>query len=93
MVCICSHLHGKVGDECSGGDVELKDPLSSSRVSVEHATRHRSEGIAGNDGGLDRQLLNVRFNFLEQVMTIINITLIFLNSSSENMCDVAMWFA
>lgn len=69
------HLHGKVGDVCSGGDVELKDPLSSSRVSVEHATWHRSEGIVGNDGGLDRQLLNVRFSFLaeREVMTIIKI--------------------
>lgn len=64
MMYVFPHLHGKVGDVCSSGDLELKDPLSGSRVSVKHATGHRSEGIAGNDGGLDRQLLNVRFSFL-----------------------------
>lgn len=59
-------LHGEVGDEGPSGDLELEDALCSGRVPVEHGAVHRGEGVAGDDGGLDGELLDVRFRLLQR---------------------------
>ena len=59
-----SPLHGEVGDVGVGGDLELEDALCGGRVPVEHGTVHGREGITGDDGGLDGELLDVRFGLL-----------------------------
>lgn len=61
---ICSVLHGEVGDVGLGGDLELEDAVCSGGVPVEHGAVHRGEGVTGDDGGLDGELLDVRFGLL-----------------------------
>lgn len=38
--------------------------LGGGGVPVEHGAVHRREGIAGDDGGLDGEFLDVRFGLL-----------------------------
>lgn len=59
-------LHGEVGDVGVGGDLELEDALGGGGVPVEHGAVHRGEGVAGDDGGLDGQFLDVRFGLLRR---------------------------
>lgn len=57
-------LHGEVGDVGIGGDLEVEFALGGGGVPVEHGAVHRREGIAGDDGGLDGEFLDVRFGLL-----------------------------
>lgn len=57
-------LHGEVGDVGVGGDVEVEDALGGGGVPVEHGAGHRGEGVAGDDGGLDGELVDVRSGLL-----------------------------
>lgn len=57
-------LHGKVRDIGVLGDQELEDALGGGGVPVEHGARHRREGVSGDNGGLHRQLLDMRFGLL-----------------------------
>lgn len=59
-------LHGEVGDVSVRRDLELEDALGGGGVSVEHGAVHGGEGIAGDDGGLDGELLDVRLSFLRR---------------------------
>lgn len=59
-------LHGEVGDVGVGRDLELEDALGGGGVPVEHGAVHRGEGVAGDDGGLDGELLDVRFGLLRE---------------------------
>lgn len=65
-VIISPLLHGEVGDVGVGRDLELKDALGGGGVPVEHGAVHRGEGVAGDDGGLDGELLDVRFGLLRE---------------------------
>ncbi|XP_061662225.1 inter-alpha-trypsin inhibitor heavy chain H2 [Syngnathoides biaculeatus] len=53
-------LHGEVGDEGAGRHGKAEDALAGGGVPVEQDAAHRREGVAGDDGGVDRQLLDVR---------------------------------
>lgn len=64
MLLLFRLLHGEVGDVGSSGDLELEDPLGGGGVPVEHGAGHRGEGVPGDDGGLDGELLDVRFALL-----------------------------
>lgn len=59
-------LHGEVGDVGISGDLELEDALGGGGVPVEHGAVHRGEGVAGHDGGLDGEFLDVRFGLLQK---------------------------
>lgn len=59
-------LHGEVRDVGVGRDLELEDALGGGGVPVEHGAVHRGEGVAGDDGGLDGELLDVRFGLLRE---------------------------
>lgn len=59
-------LHGEVGDVGVSRDLELEDALGGGGVPVEHGAVHRREGVAGDDGGLDGELLDVRFSLLQR---------------------------
>lgn len=59
-------LHGEVGDVGISGDLELEDALGGGGVPVEHGAVHRGEGVAGHDGGLDGEFLDVRFSLLQK---------------------------
>lgn len=62
-------LHGEVGDVGVGGDLELEDPHGGGGVPVEHGAVHGGEGVARDDGGLDGELLDVRFDLLRRNVT------------------------
>lgn len=59
-----ARLHGEVGDVGVGGDVEVEDALGGGGVPVEHGAGDRGEGVAGDDGGLDGELVDVRSGLL-----------------------------
>lgn len=55
-----SYSHSKVRHKGVGWDTELEESISGGGVSVDHHAGHGSKGIAGDNGGLDVELLNVR---------------------------------
>lgn len=44
--------------------MEVEDALGGGGVPVEHGAGHRGEGVAGDDGGLDGELVDVRSGLL-----------------------------
>lgn len=43
----------------------MEEAVSGGRVSVDHHAGHSGEGVTGDDGGLDRELLDVRLVLLQ----------------------------
>lgn len=64
-------LHGEVGDVGAGRHLELEHGLGGCGVPVEHGAVHRGESIAGDDGGLDGELLDVRLGLLQTAQSVI----------------------
>lgn len=60
-----SDSHGEVGDEGVGRNAELEKAVGGGRVPIDHDAGHRGEGVAGDDGGLDGELLDVRLVLLQ----------------------------
>lgn len=60
-----SDSHGEVRHKGVGRDTELEEAVSGGRVSVDHHAGHSGEGVAGDDGGLDGELLDVRLVLLQ----------------------------
>lgn len=57
--------HGEVRHKGVGRDTELEEAIGGGCVSVDHHAGHRGDGVAGDDGGLDGELLYVRLVLLQ----------------------------
>lgn len=60
-----SDSHGEVRHKGVGRETELEEAVSAGHVSVDHHAGHSGEGVAGDDGGLDGELLDVRLVLLQ----------------------------
>lgn len=57
--------HSEVRHKGVGRDTELEEAIGGGCVSVDHHAGHRGDGVAGDDGGLDGELLYVRLVLLQ----------------------------